>query len=280
MSTDRFREIKESIIRHAEHDEDIRAIVAIGSSARVDVKADEYSDLDLIVVTEDPETWYSGEYPDRFGKRSISFIETTLGGIREIRSIYDEDKDVDLVVFTPEEFQSAVESGVADWVMNRGYTVLYDSLDMTSLLERHVESIVSRPEMSEAQFVNIVNDFYFHNIWAMKKLLRGELWTAKMCVDCYLKRYLLQMIELYCGRVRGTDVWHDGRFLDHWAEGWILDELDQCFAHYDKADLKDALLQTHALFAKLTQKTAAALGYDYPNQAEDCARAFLIPRNS
>ena len=60
------------------------------------MKADEYSDLDLFIVTNNTERWFSGEYPERFGNVSISFIEPTLGGGRERRCIYDEDKDVDM----------------------------------------------------------------------------------------------------------------------------------------------------------------------------------------
>ncbi len=63
-----FREIKEELIRQAELDDDIKAIMEMGSSAREEAKADEYSDLDLIVVTVNAEKWYSGEYPDRLGK--------------------------------------------------------------------------------------------------------------------------------------------------------------------------------------------------------------------
>lgn len=37
--------------------------------------------------------------------------------------------------------------------------------------------------------------------------------------------------------------------------------------------------RTQALFAKVTKKAAAALGYDYPQRAEDCAAAYLKRRS-
>ena len=129
--------------------------------------------------------------------------------------------------------------------------------------------------MSEDEFSNIVNDFYFHNIWAYKKLKRGEIWSAKISVDSYLKNYLLRMIELYCSKVSGVDVWHDGRFLDRWADNEILSDLQKCFAHYDKDDIKRALIRTHELFARITRELAEAEGYEYPAGAEKCARAYL-----
>ena len=65
---DRYQDIKAKILEYANKDEDIKAIVAIGSSTRKEIKADEFSDLDLFVVTNDPEKWYSGEQEKRFWK--------------------------------------------------------------------------------------------------------------------------------------------------------------------------------------------------------------------
>ncbi len=272
---DKYFQIKSNILKYAESDDDIKAIVAIGSSTRSDVKADEYSDLDLFIITANTEPWFSGEYPKRFGNVNISFIEDTLGGGKERRCIYDEDKDVDMLVFTPKQFEAAVKEGVAQWVMNRGYAVLYDSMVFTSLLEKHITLSVTAPSMTEDEFMNMINDFYFHNIWAYKKLKRGEIWSAKISVDSYLKNYLLRMIELYCSKVSGVDVWHDGRFLDRWADNEILSDLQKCFAHYDKDDIKRALIRTHELFARITRELAEAEGYEYPAGAEKCARAYL-----
>ena len=272
---DKYFQIKSNILKYAESDDDIKAIVAIGSSTRSDVKADEYSDLDLFIITANTEPWFSGEYPKKFGNVNISFIENTLGGGKERRCIYDEDKDVDMLVFTPEQFEAAVKEGVAQWVMNRGYAVLYDSMVFTSLLEKHITLSVTAPSMTEDEFMNMINDFYFHNIWAYKKLKRGEIWSAKISVDSYLKNYLLRVIELYCSKVSGVDVWHDGRFLDRWADNEILSDLQKCFAHYDKDDIKRALIRTHELFARITRELAEAEGYEYPAGAEKCARAYL-----
>ena len=275
MAMDKYFQIKNKILECAKSDDDIKGVVAIGSTTRSDVKADEYSDLDLFIVTVNTEPWFSGEYPKRFGNVNISFIENTLGGGKERRCIYDEDKDVDMILLTPEQFEAAIKEGVAQWVMNRGYEVLYDEMDFTSLLEKNITHGVTAPSMTEDEFTNIVNDFYFHNIWSYKKLKRGEIWSAKNCVDSYMKRYLLRMIEMYCSKVLNADVWHDGRFLDNWAGEDILAEMRECFAHYDKDDIKKALIKTHELFARITKELAEIEGYEYPTGAEECAKAYL-----
>ena len=272
---DRYQDIKAKILEYANKDEDIKAIVAIGSSTRKEITADEFSDLDLFVVTNDPEKWYSGEYPELLGNVSISFIEPTLGGGKERRCIYDEDRDVDMIILTPEQFETAIKEGVAEWVMNRGYDVLYDAMSFTDLLKTYIKPGSSEPDINEAEFLNVVNDFYFHNIWACKKLKRGELWSAKTCVDSYLKNYLLRMIELYRYKTAGVDVWHAGRFIEKWAGEEILEELKKCFAHYEKEDVMKALLATSRLFEKVTRGLANAEGFAYPEKACECAKAYL-----
>ena len=272
---DRYKKIKENICRYSEVDSEVKAVIAIGSTTRESVKADEYSDLDLIIVTDNPTSWYSGEYPMQLGEISIGFLEPTLGNGKEYRAVYDEDKDVDMIIFTPKQFTEAVKNGTAGWVMNRGYAFLCDKAGYSELVRAYVNPSVASPQISESEFLNLTNDFYFHNIWAAKKLLRGELWSAKMCVDAYLKNYLLKIIEFYCYQKDGRDVWHDGRFVDRWADDWILEKLTVCFAHYEKNDIGKALVHTHELFKKLATDVADMNRYIYPQKAENTASEFL-----
>ena len=273
--TDRYKDIKARLMGCAEIDDDIECIAVIGSTTRKEVGADEYSDLDLIIVTKNTDRWLCGEYPARLGDVSMAFCEPTLGGGREYRAIYGADRDVDMIVFTPEQFDSAVKDGTAGWVMNRGYEILCDRTGFKELTAQYIRPVINSPKMTEREFTNMVNDFFFHNIWACKKLRRGELWSAKLCADGYLKERLLRVIELYCHTKNGADVWHDGRFLDRWAGEEITCELRECFAHYYKEDVLRALKATHGLFAGLARECAGMLGFDYPEGAEKCAAQYI-----
>ena len=272
---DRFMNIKEKLLALAKVDEDIKAIVLIGSSTRDTAKADEYSDLDVVIATDDPEGWLYGDYPEKLGSVKISFVEPTLGGGKERRMLYDGSLDVDMIVFTTDQFEKAIREGVASWVMNRGYEIIYDAGGYSALLEENVSHELEHTDLSEPEFNNMINDFFFHTIWAYKKILRGELWTAKMCIDAYLKNYLLKIIEIYSVSKHHVDVWHDGRFLDRWAEMDILSDLEKCFAHYNREDMVSALLATQNLFSRLASQTAEMKGYKYPKEAENYTKFLL-----
>lgn len=265
---DRYREIKERLYSLAQNDEKIKALVAIGSYARTNSQADEYSDLDVIVVTEDPEAWLYGEYPAKLGKIKISFVESTSGGDQERRVLYEGSYDVDLLAVTPEHFRESVVTGLCNEVMNRGYAVLYDAMGITDVLKKFINPVVEHNLLSKEVFNNMVNDFFYHIIWASKKIQRGELWTAKMCIDSYLKKYLLRAMEMYTVSVHKADVWHNGRFLEKWADEDIVHKLRSCFAHYNKEDITSALISTYELFSKLAKKVADYCNYPYPDEAD------------
>lgn len=275
IQTDRYSEIKKRLMDIAKADETLTAVIAIGSSVREYPSADEYSDIDLIIGTTNPESWLYGDMPSKLGEVMISFVEPTLGGGLERRMLYDGSLDVDLIVFTPEQLENAVKCGAAAEVMNRGYSVMHDSMGITKLVKEYTKPDTRHIEMSESEFANKAEDFWFHTVWASKKILRGELWTAKMCIDAYLKNHLLSVIEFNKYLSDSSDVWHCGRFLEKWAGDENVSALKSCFAHYDREDMISALKNTAELFSANAKSAAKISGYSYPEKAEKYAMLLL-----
>lgn len=269
---DRYFELKQRLLQLAAYEPDLLAVIAFGSSTRAYALADEYSDLDLILVCNDPASWLYGSLPDKLGDVKISFVEPTFAGGTERRILYNGSLDVDLIVLTPEQMELAVRNGVAAEVLGRGYHVLYDELKIADRL-KELPAPQAHRAMTEQEFLNTVNDFWFHTVWAAKKLLRGELWAAKMCVDAYMKELLLKMLE--AARADGDDVWHNGRFLERWAGEDVVALLLRCFAHYDRRDIAVALDNTARLFSDLSRCVAQKHGFPYPHGTEAYARLLL-----
>ena len=271
----RYAEIQEHLLNRARRDKAVQAVIAFGSSARTSAPADRFSDLDLMVVTAAPAQWLSEDVPQMFGRISMAFCEPTFAGGKEWRLLYGADLDLDLMVLSPEQFAETLETGFAGDMLRRGYLMLYDACGLTKAIERAAGESVRQPEMTEHEFLHLTNDFYFHIIWAAKKLLRGELWSAAMNVNGYQKKNLLRMIEMYARQTKDCDTWHDGRFLDCWADDSIRAALQGCFARYDAGDIAAAIRATYALFARLARSVAEIQRFQYPTDAERCAAAYL-----
>ncbi|MFH1879364.1 MAG: aminoglycoside 6-adenylyltransferase [Bacillota bacterium] len=270
--------ILDSIVRFARTSDKVTALILIGSQARTEMKADEYSDTDVIMVVRDAgyflraDSWLS-----EIGRVHLSFTEPTLDGQRERRVLFDGAQDVDFVIMDESAAAHALENGEAAFILGRGYRVLVDKRGFT------MPPIASAPPTafapaSEAVFLNAVHDFWYHTVWAAKKLLRRELWTAKFCVDGYLKQKLLWMIEQHEHTVRrsGRDTWYGGRFIERWADKDVLRDLRETFAHYDRADIARALTETMKLYRRLAQEAATACGFPYPAHADAYATAWVI----
>ena len=274
----RYEKIIERLLNHAQNDEHIFAIIKIGSRARKNAKADEHADLDLIMATDEMEDWLFGDKAEVMGNIKINFIESVLGDNMERKMLFESNLDVDLMCVDPDELVLMTKEGISSWIMNRGYEVLYDRMGIKELLSNYVEIEENIPHkiMNEDEFKNVVNDFAFHTVSSYKKILRGELWTAKMCTDAYLKERLLQMIEAYELSIdRNKDIWHNGRFLDDWASSDIKEELKSCFGHYDSDDLLAALRNSLMLFSRLASAVAKENEYDFPAQALEYADVLI-----
>lgn len=274
---ERFREIRERLLELAEDNKDIKAVIEIGSQACLDQPADRYSDLDVILAAGQPERYlYSDGELDRLGEIMISFVEPTLGGAMERRMLLEGSLDVDLVVIPPQRLESAIASGELAAVTGRGFRVLLDRMGINDLLSDGAGAAAWEMP-SGVEYGNMVNDYWFHIVWAAKKLRRGEIFTAVTCMDGYLARLLLRMTELYekCRRGERHDVWHNGRLLERWAGEDVTRGLEGCFARYDKEDIAAALQASARLSGRMARACGAALAYPYPEKAEAYAKKAL-----
>jgi aminoglycoside 6-adenylyltransferase len=269
-----YAQLIERIIKWAEGQPDISVVIIIGSRARVKQPADEWSDLDALIVTSDPEYYLSKtDWLSKIGRPLLTFLEpAATGGFMERRVLFEGMLDVDFSIIPRENVQQLLKDGVPPQIVeifNRGARVLVDRNGEATVMRTRILSIkppIPRPP-TEREFLGVVYDFLYHAVWTVKKLRRGELWTAKFCLDSHMKlKCLLPMIEWHTRATRGWtyDTWHGGRFLEQWAPPYILEGLQDAFAYYDKGDVKRALLSTMELFRRVSVETAEKIGYSYP----------------
>lgn len=274
-----MQQLLDRIADWAETNPDIRAVILVGSQARADRPADQWSDLDLAVIAADAERYLSTtDWLEAIGTVWLTFLERTPVGSMERRVLFDGALDVDFSFFSLEQFrQVSGDKGIVANIVRRGVRVLVDKEGIAALLPPVAgEKVVAHPP-EESEFLQVVNDFWYHAVWAAKKLRRGEIYTAKGCCDGYMKRLLGDMIACHAHATRGWehDTWHSGRFLEQWADPRAVSGLRAAYAHYDAADIRRALIATMELFRWLAMETAERLGFDYPAAGADRATEWV-----
>lgn len=262
---DRYYEIKQKLLALCETEQEIKAVVLIGSQARDYCKADEYSDVDLVIACSHPEKLlYEDTLIRKLGMPVYSFVEDTIAGEKERRILFEGSLDVDMIILNEDRLKSHLNSRSINEIMNRGYKLLFDRCGIAEYL--HMITVIEKVRyipLSEKEFKNQANDFLFHTVWAEKKVRRGELWTAIMCINGYLKSKLLSVIEMYEHIVHGEtyDTRYGGRMIEQWSESFIAEKLKNCFAGYNSDDLLSALESTKQLYITLCRKCAQSYSY-------------------
>jgi aminoglycoside 6-adenylyltransferase len=256
----RYEEIISNLIKYGETSELIKAEVLIGSQSRESDCADEYSDLDVILFVSDIDFFInSDEWLNFLGKYYISFVEETVSGGMERRVFFENALDADFL-FLQADGMSRIDE--LSEIVSRAYKILLDKA-------------FSIP--TESEFQNLIGEFWFHVIWAGKKVMRGELWSAIACVDGHMKEMLLKMIEYYSHALHGADydTWHSGRFIERWAEPWVVNEFQNIYAGYSDKEIMKAIAATMNLFQKLSVETSDKWDYEYHVSSENYATEWF-----
>jgi aminoglycoside 6-adenylyltransferase len=253
--------------------ENIRAVALVGSAARLERPADEWSDYDLLVVAVDPQAYFRAtDWLAAIGPVCCQILERNPAGEPvELRVLFEGSCDMDFIFASAEDARHGFPGNpMVREISQRGRRVLGDRGGLLPEIPASPASISTTVAPSEEEFTQVVSDFWFHVAWTAKKLRRGELWTAKRCCDVYLKDLLLRMMEWEARSVCGweTDTWFDGRFLEKWALPETLAELPHVFARYDTEEVWQALEATRQMFQRIAFATAGRLAYRYPEQAD------------
>jgi aminoglycoside 6-adenylyltransferase len=240
---------------------DVRGAFVLGSQARTDVPADEFSDVDVVLVVAEPAPYTdSADWLEAFGRPLLTFLEPTpVGGLIERRVLFDSGLEVDFTLLPEPSLGAVLGDSDAMGILRRGYRIVYDEVG----LERDLGGVnpsVDAP-LDAARLAQLANDFWYHALWAAKKLRRGELYVAKQACDGYLKALLVELLATDA-RESGREPWQRGRFLERWAEPHDLAELGETYAVYDAPDIARAIKATASMFKRLEAEVSDRRGLE------------------
>jgi aminoglycoside 6-adenylyltransferase len=275
-----YEKMEHNFVSWAQAVEDIRAAFIVGSRARKDHPADEWSDMDIVLYTSKQSYYLSNQdWLSNFGDVCTSFVSKTAGGDPECLTLFHGGWQVDFVVHTTDDLESMVKNRIIPKNFYRGVKVLIDKDNIAKYITPEYSSAPQGNPLSEDNFLQSVNMFWFLALYSAKQILRNELWVVKV-QDGNLKQLLLQMIEWHEKVVNGAeyDTWHAGRFLCEWASKETQKELHNSFGHFDRIDSWKALLATITLFKRLSHEIAEKKKFSYPYDLEKSVCEWIDQR--
>jgi aminoglycoside 6-adenylyltransferase len=275
LSNISYEILERRILEWAQNQPEILAVLVVGSRARSDPPPDEWSDLDLILFVQEPlhyandRSWFK-----RLGETWLAHQGLTGRGDTEWQLIFPGGLKVDFVFSgipadlgkTPGAARLAASSPYA-FVYQRGVRTLFERYTSPkgSLQALTTRDAVQPP--AEAEFQSFFQRLFLSAVRVAKNLSRGETWIAFQQCNCSLKEDLLSLIELHA-QDRGTDLWHDGRYLLDWAEPAVVANLPETFSAYDMRGIRQALFASLDLARLLGQEIANHRKFTYPESMD------------
>ncbi len=277
-----YEKIERNFVSWAQTIEDIRAAFIVGSQARNDHPADEWSDLDIIFFTS-KQNYYlsSNEWLKNLGDIWTSFVSQTAGGDPECLTLFDGGWQVDFVIHSLENLNQIVENKIIPNNFYRGVKVIIDKDHVANTIMPQQNKAPQGITLSEDMFIQSTNMFWFIALNMAKQILRNDLWVVKVR-DGNMKELLLQMIEWHEKTVNGTeyDTWHAGRFICEWASEETQVELWNSFGHFDRSESWKALMSTINLFKRLSHDTSQRMNFLYPYDLERNISNWIIQNSN
>ena len=276
-----YAELEERAAAWASAEPAVRAAIVLGSRARDDHPADEWADLDMVVLVDEVgELTTDRRWLDSIGEPLISFVEDAAGTEQpELRVLFAGGFDVDFAFMSRTAIERMIEHDprAVAIAFGRGNRVLVDKDRVAASViaaGEGADADARTPRPDEHAFGEVCADFWYHTVWTAKHLRRGELWWAKSCCDGYLKHLLRIMLE-WEAAAEERDPWFRGRFFEEWADPDTVAGLRSAFARYDAPEVWTALARTMDLFAGAGRRTATVLDREYPADNERHARALV-----
>lgn len=269
---------RDAIHAWARQHPDIRAAVAFGSTERVDRPADEWSDIDLAFLVDDPDAWTEDlRWVDEIAPTWLRLVfPAPVPGLHVVQVLFVGGYDADLVPLGSEQLLALRDPAVAEEVFGAGARVVVDHVGALSwVTEVGDPAPVAAP--SREAFDHVVSVFLHQTVWAVKRLRRGELWRAHDDIDDFMRDRLRTMLEWHALARGSGDVSPDGRRLERWLPSDLASELPATFATYDPRSIAEALIRSQGLFARLGREVADRYGFAYP-EATDAAVAEWVDR--
>ena len=149
-----YHGIEENIRRWAGQQEAVRALVVIGSRARSDHAADDWSDLDMVVFVSDPADFARNEaWLDYIGPVILKNLQFTGSGYPEWIVLYDGGLKVDLLLATANGLLAEVLSkSPFDVVSRRGVRILVNKENGEPVQSNSVSAAGTPPETAVHQY--------------------------------------------------------------------------------------------------------------------------------
>jgi aminoglycoside 6-adenylyltransferase len=263
---------------------DMRAAAVMGSRGRaMDYTADTGSDLDLLLVTTEPDSYRNTAWLAEIGPVVSAVFDpndhVAFAGSLDFFTVFADGHDADFALLPYSYVQSLIQDSATRQkdllhlikpVFARGMRVLFDHAQLIPRLAAAFETEelpFVRP--AEEAFIDHVENFWQGVLRIAKKLRAGHLFYAMRWYQGQ-RGDLIRLAEWHARLTRELppSTWYRDKYLEQWADPRLVTALPRLYPQYDAADIRRSLFTMMEIFRMLARETATHLEYPYPERSD------------
>lgn len=275
--------ILEHLIRWAEQQPVVRAMLLTSSRAIPHAPVDIFSDYDVILVLRDVQPFFQDRsWLEAFGRVLALYRDPLIVEDGLVRSAYvtqyESGLKIDFSLWPVERLERIASQPVLPQEFDAGYRVLLDKDGLTGGLKPPTYRGYIPSPPSATEYHETVENFFLDATYVAKFLWRDDMLAAKYLLDNAMKQESLRpMLEWL------TEIDHQwsvkpgpyGRRLKRWLRADLWDELESTFTGANLDANWDAMFKTIALFRKAALEVGEHLGFTYPADLEARVVSYL-----
>ncbi len=272
------REMLDLILKTAQEDERIRAVILSGSRANPEAERDIFQDFDIVYLVTDVASFKAdGQWHKRFGEIMVMQLPEEMrdpppennGGHVYLMQFMDGNR-IDLGLY-PLSMAAAI---VADSLS----VVLLDKDKLIPELPPPTEQGYWPKPPTAKQYADCCNEFWWCAPYVAKGLWRGQMTYAKGMLEEALRPQLMKMIGWYmatCPTCTHHNPGYLGRYLKEALPPMVYGNLMQTYSGPDFNETWNSLDCMLALFRSAAIPVAERMGFEYPHADDEKVSAHL-----
>lgn len=264
--------------------DDVRAILLTSSRCNPSAPVDRLSDYDLICVVEDIHPYHEfDDWMEDFGHVLVVWrdpIQLKYGQERfaRITQYEDDGLKIDFTFWPVELLRRIVAEPQLPPDLDVGYQVLIDKVGLTDGLKPPTFRAYIPSPPSEAEYLDVIEEFFHEATYMAKHLWRDDLLPAKYQLEKEMKADLLQ--RMLDWRMEIDHNWSVkpgvlGRGLKRRTRPDLWADLERTYVGAGIEENWLALFATAELMRKVAREVGQALGYAYPETLHQRAVRYL-----
>lgn len=282
-STGQANKIVEQLIRWADPQSLIRAVILTSSRAIPHASLDLFSDYDVILALQSIQPFYRDRtWLEAFGPVLALYRDPLFddGGLKRSAYVvqYENGLKIDFSLWPVELLQRVSKNEQLPAEFDAGYQVLVDKDHLTSGLKPPTYSAYIPTPPTEKDYLDLLEGFFLDTTYVAKFLWRDDMMAAKHILDHSLKQeHLRPMLEWH------TEIDHQwslkpgpyGRRLKQHLRPELWGEFECTYTGAGLEENWEALFRTIELMRRVATEVGERLGFKYPDELEQRVLNYL-----